>query len=676
MKKKAIEAVPPLPAEKAKDRKRFVAAVEQKEIKGEPALIIDIFRNLKKEMKQERLRVCLTKKEWGNWYPGKGYWTETNIENTEIDEGYLTESEVFMTEKQKETIKRFLGTGCRSWWDAVRHFQNEANRDRRRRSYKKKQERLEERIRNMPKIPQEFYDWCEDSLFRYNRYIFYRRSGRYAEFHCASCGAEYKYPTKETDTYEGQFEHIVRIPREGQKARCEACDTEAVYKAIGRRDQIKEKKCCYMIQPYGTDGGAVVRYFDIYKTSRAGSVPVYEDIEINRSFFIPGREKIQKDYQVYDCFTGTQCWLPNNIHGMATISLRPAPLYPGSKIKGTMLEYSAVMEYAEDHDSFHVMNYMETYQKAPQLEMIIKMGMTRLADRLLEHPWDIRNIINTEGRNAAEVLEIDKGKIAKLAKEKGREDIHTVLKAEHALGISLKEEEEDGLARLDIHESDLVNMLRCMSARQVINRVYKYCGIGKEAEGLCQAADNALRAHAQMYADYITMRIANGYDMTNQIYVHPRDLMDGHNRMVLETNAKEADRRMEEVREKYPGIRTMFRSISRTYTYEDETFSIRPAKSAEEIIMEGRFLHHCVGGDNYLSSHERGKSTILLLRPAGKKQYPYVTVEVRGFNLVQWHGEYNKQPEKKKIDAWLKQYLDKARRGLLNPDGDIVEKAG
>lgn len=30
--------------------------------------------------------------------------------------------------------------------------------------------------------------------------------------------------------------------------------------------------------------------------------------------------------------------------------------------------------------------------------------------------------------------------------------------------------------------------------------------------------------------------------------------------------------------------------------------------------MEGRTLHHCVGGDTYLGRHDRGESYILMLR--------------------------------------------------------------
>lgn len=673
MKRKAIEAIPPLPAEQAQDKKKFVAAVEQKEIKGEPTLIIDIFRNLKKGMKQELVRLCFTKDTWGSWYPEKGYWTEANIMNTEVsDEHSLTQNNISITEKQEVEIKRFLHAKSRSWWDAVLNFQTETRQNRRRKTQERKWAKLEERIRNMPEIPAEFYEWCEESLFRHSRYIFYRRKGRYAEFHCACCGAEYKYQTQAMDTYEGQFEHLAAVPRQGQKGRCEVCDTEVEYKAIGRRDHIEEKKSCYMIQPYGTDGGAVIRYFDIYKTSQAGSVPVYEDVEISRSFFLPDQKKIQKDYQVYDRFIGTQYWMPNNLPGLATISVKPAPLYPGSGLKGTMLEYSAVMEYAKDHDQFHVLDYMELYRNFPQLELIIKMEMTRLAERLLGHPWNVQHMVNTNGRNAAEVLEIDKGKIRKLVWEKGSETIHTVLKVEHALGLDLKEEEEDELAMLDIQETDLKNMFRCMSARQIINRVYKYSGL-EQQPGLCGKAIGVLRAKAQMYADYITMRMANGYDMTNQIYVYPRNLREEHDKMVLESNAKEADRRLEEVRIKYPGIRSRYRELVRTYSYRDGTFNIRPAKSAEEIVMEGRILHHCVGGNSYLDSHEKGRSTILFLRHAGAETMPYVTVEVRGFQIIQWYGKYDKKPEQKQIDRWLEQYLDLARRGLLDQKEDIMQ---
>ena len=68
----------------------------------------------------------------------------------------------------------------------------------------------------------------------------------------------------------------------------------------------------------------------------------------------------------------------------------------------------------------------------------------------------------------------------------------------------------------------------------------------------------------------------------------------------MESSKKEADKRLNEVKDRYPVIRKQYRKLRNQYFWEDEILLIRPARAAEEIVTEGRILHHCVGGDNYL----------------------------------------------------------------------------
>ena len=50
-------------------------------------------------------------------------------------------------------------------------------------------------------------------------------------------------------------------------------------------------------------------------------------------------------------------------------------------------------------------------------------------------------------------------------------------------------------------------------------------------------------------------------------------------------------------------------------------------KSAQEIILEGKTLHHCVGG--YAGRHFEGKVVILFLRHVRRPGRPFVTIEAR-----------------------------------------------
>lgn len=675
MKRSAIEKLKPLPVEKSKDKKRFVAAVAVEEIRGEEHLIVDIYRNLKKEFKEPLVRICLTDKDFGNYYHAEQSWNRNKMENVQVRDTYFLQMQTISIKPEDEELIKIFTSTYRyqndTWMDGIQHQEDHINREkyikRDRTRRENKQKKLEERIANMPAIPEDFYDWCETDLLRGCKYIFYKRKGRFAEFHCGCCGATYKYATEPLDTFEGQFEHIVMVPKAGAKARCEKCDEQGIYKQLGRGDEITDKRRCYMVQPYGDKGGAVVRYFEIYKTSRAGSEPYFKDVEINRSFFIPGEDKIQRDYQVYSSWEGVNLWLPNNIPGMASITVRAGRLYEGNlaELAGTELEHTGIEEFAKEYDHFEVESYMESYRRMPALEMIVKMKLTYLANRLVENDHTAWDSVNTQGQNAAEVLMVDKKKIKKLVKEKGLQYYHDLLRMEKAMGIDLPEEIEDKLQMLAINTTNLEQMLGYMSAKQIINRVMRYSGITELSDDLCGRAMGHIHQIAQTYADYISMRASLGYDMSNLIIQYPRNLQEEHHKMVVETNANEAENKIKTVNVKYKAIEEKYEDLCERYQYEDEEFVIRPAKNAGEIVEEGRTLHHCVGGDMYLNNHARGFSTILFLRPTAEKRVPFITVEIRGFAIKQWYGAYDKKPMQKKIDKWLNKYLKALKNGML-----------
>lgn len=684
MKKKQIEKIPPLKVQKSTDGKPFVAAANVADIKGEKILIVDIYRNLKKHLDTPLVRICLTNKDFANYRHEEKKWDANSLENVVVNSDHFVigANTVSIEDEYIEIIKDFTkekGYLHGDWFVRIRNAQNIITNAIYEKKINRREELLNQRINSMPEIPEDFYKWCEDELMKNNRYILYSRKGRYAEFHCTCCGKSYKYATEPKDTYEGQFEHIVNVPRQGQFGRCEVCDTKAVYKCLGKKDEIKDKRQCYMVQKYGEREGIVVRYFEIYKKSRVGAIPLYEDVEINRCFFEPGMKKVQKDYQVYSDWKRRQLWLPHNIYGMANITTKSAALYPGSleAIKGTKYEYCAIGEYMKVYDTFKVEEYMETYWMLPELEMFIKAGLYELADDLIHNSNGAWGRINRQGKTAEEILMIDKQKIKKLTKEKGNHYYHALLKAEREAGINLNEQLEDNLALLSINETDLENMFACMSASQIINRVKKYAQGQEELdlEDFCGSAINYLKSIAQMYADYITMRTTLGYDMKNQIFLYPRDLQQKHMEMVLEQNAKATEIRISSANAKYKDIKTNYKDLCEIYEYEDEEFCIRPAKDAGEIILEGKVLHHCVGGDGYLKSHDKGTAIILLLRSVSAKELPYITVEIRGFNIQQWFGANDKKTDEGKISKWLKEYINEIKNRALDNDSDTANNS-
>lgn len=63
--------------------------------------------------------------------------------------------------------------------------------------------------------------------------------------------------------------------------------------------------------------------------------------------------------------------------------------------------------------------------------------------------------------------------------------------------------------------------------------------------------------------------------------------------------------------------------------------------SLNELVVEGKKLHHCVGGSNYVRDHENGRTTIVFVRDKDSTDVPLFTMEYRGGQLVQLRGKHN-----------------------------------
>jgi hypothetical protein len=169
------------------------------------------------------------------------------------------------------------------------------------------------------------------------------------------------------------------------------------------------------------------------------------------------------------------------------------------------------------------------------------------------------------------------------------------------------------------------------------------------------------------------MRESQGYDMTSDIILFPADFVRRRDEMILQAEKQKMDERKAKVNAKYPKIEEKYKRLSEKYSAAAAGYIIRPAKNAAEIVEEGRILHHCVGGDNYLQSHNTGYSFILFLRKADQKDMPFITVEIRGTKIFQWYGAYDNKPEEAFFDAWLDTYtkeLAERQKGKKNGDNN------
>ncbi len=116
--------------------------------------------------------------------------------------------------------------------------------------------------------------------------------------------------------------------------------------------------------------------------------------------------------------------------------------------------------------------------------------------------------------------------------------------------------------------------------------------------------------------DYWRMAEKLGEDLTDHDVMWPQNLQRAHDQMQERQKTKAAAKRRERFQQRYERMKK--------YAFEDGDIFIRPCETEEELIAEGKALHHCVA--TYAERHARGELTIFFIRRKDKPDEPWYTL--------------------------------------------------
>ena len=712
MKKKQIEKIPYLTLPKTSRKKdvKYIGVTAFKNVAHERHLFVEVYRNSKSTMDIPLVRIVLTKKDFGNYFPETDEWTRQKIETDHYyNQGLLwgkredrsiswqqtVKRNILMSENDLERIKKVCNVKVYNeskWWEYIyEHEDNivcKARREAEHRKYERRRQALKEREENTPELPeQSILERMDERFFHHKHILFYKKKGSFAKIACTKCGGVTDARWKAGVSYESQFERLTDEPREGHFGNCPMCGALGKYKCQGKvRSAIEKSTHVFLGQKY-KETGMVFRYIEVSKEWQLEQIcgnnepemfnarEVMSSVEIARGYFEEGK-KLQIDYHKHSPYTGQDFWDDCNLYGQANISVKQAPILPETyaEMKGTMFQYSALREFVAAAGDTNPIDYMERYLHTPQIEMLTKLGMTDVVKELVSCRYGI--VYSQYATRPDVFLGINKDKVKLLIEKKGNVNILKILQMERRLQQNWTNQQIENLAEIDAVQGDIERILSMMTLQKALNQIAKYAGC--EFGTGCSSAMARIKHTATTYFDYLSMRAQLGYNMSNTVYQKPRNLEVAHNKMMAEIDKKQVDKRMLEVAERYPLIRKNYRKLRKRYFFEDENFIIRPARSAEEIVQEGRILHHCVGGDTYLKKHNEQKSIILFLRFKEEQETPYITVEIEGERIVQWYGAHDKKPDEDRMQKWLNQYITRLKcQGTQNiEDADLIREVG
>ena len=143
---------------------------------------------------------------------------------------------------------------------------------------------------------------------------------------------------------------------------------------------------------------------------------------------------------------------------------------------------------------------------------------------------------------------------------------------------------------------------------------------------------------ATLWCDYIDMLRYFGKDLHNAKYVCPTDLHAEHDRYMHRKAKAETQKEIEKLRDKeadFAQSKGKFFGIM----FSDGNITVRVLESIEELILEGKFMHHCVGG--YYSK----KDSLILSATIDGKRLETVEVSLSKLAVIQCRGVCNQNTE-------------------------------
>ena len=483
-----------------------------------------------------------------------------------------------------------------------------------------------------------------------NHFVYYKRKGNYSYCHCSECDKRYvlrAVPTQ--DPFEDAAMDIEK-PERDMKTICRECGTKAVYKPAG----ICKSEYAYNYIVYGQkidDETFIFRtYYSTQKTYK--DCPTHYSVREEKRIILQKGKKPIRYYKYTDrwakCTTGESWYY--TVHPNTLTNIR----------KTGMFKYVPVNPHiVHSLGNCWIMDYYIAAARYPDFEMIIKMGLTEYANRLA-HKYSTN--INPRGKTIENKLRINKDRIPYMIRELGSAKATYRFQIERKLGQHWTDEEIEifDLMREEHFGEDWQITLKYMSLTRLKNYMTKQHIYPDKNDPWEQRHEKS--QIRREYFDYLQMRADQGYDMTNDIILFPKDLKRRHDEMVIEAEKAKLDKRIKEVSMRFPSIKRRYAKLSEKYSAAAGGYIIRPAKDAAEIVIEGRILHHCVGTDRYLEKHNKGTSAILFLRPIKDKDNPFITVEIKDEQILQWYGAYDKKPQMKMIDAWLEKYIKELKK--------------
>ena len=505
------------------------------------------------------------------------------------------------------------------------------------------------KMSSVPQTPANLKRWADKHIMPH--YLFYDYNNGRAK-------------TQAYCTYCEKFS-VIKRPKSNDVLRCPKCGQKAIAKAQGRRAAYHEdRETCQVVQqvsPYEL----VVRIYKLYWSYAKGKDTAGKSAyEVMRIFVRSddGKDATMEPYyydSVYDSVTRwRRGYHPGALFGMECfISEETGEIYlPGLEkaLQGTTLEYCALRQFYERTAiPMQVSHYLKMYLRHPLLiERLTKVGFENIvADVVYRHGFS--DALDEMQARTHRILRVEKQDVSVLQEQKV--GMPLLKKYQAYVAIHLRGRAELFQWQLHNEVSEIpTDIFQYMTAEKFMRYIDAQFPIYCEARPANGYRDPTMETLVITYVDYLHMCRRQAYDMKEKSVLFPKNCAAAHDR-----EAERIQKINDAQKNKAFGI--AYAGFARKAALSNEELQIVCPKRVNDLVAEGRALHHCVG--SYVDRVAEGRCLIVFVRRVEEPEKPYVTVEVRNGKIEQIHGDHNSDPTEevqKFVDLWSRKVLPMA----------------
>lgn len=602
------------------DYLRTITSVQYNDqIDGE-VLIFNIY-GIRNGIIKPQYRVFQKKDSYCTWDYMDGKWKTgalRNLREWNWSSCWISRNNLFVDVEQEAMADRLLSSWmlpseAKTVVDKFHELQKQILEDKLMERHKKEIEEIDADMSRFGKLPDNYQDFVENTVFSDSNYLFYSKRKKFA--YCSRCGAEFE-PDKNA--------------RHNEYADCPACMTNLQFKSLGySKENLSAIKWSVLVQP--DKENVLVRYFRHFKSFKED----YRNpkIETSEQFRTVHSANASKDYE-WNTFKQTNItrwvnakfnypyyWTPSEWLLPKSVILYNDNIEEA--VKGTDFKYSCLGEYLKSTTNCNpwiIDKYLNSYRKNPWFEQLIKVGLTSMVDEYKEG----RTRLKVEsGRTILQTLGISKDAYKLLVtSHKNWTFVEYQRFANAAIKRDLTEQEYNFVRHNYPHYREAIDMLEYTTSKKMNNYFSRNC----------KAVD---------WFDYIGWCMKLNLNMRNEFTLYPRNFQETHDRRYTEYLQKEDPAKYEEIQ----NVNRMLEQLRKDMK-EDSAMNmkagglfIRLPNNLMELTAEGENLHHCVG--TYKDRVAKGKTMIFFIRKTDRPDESYYTLEWKDDKVIQCRGMRN-----------------------------------